>query len=183
MENQKNLNLTDFPNTTINDYREAYEDVMFEHYDMDGRYFDDFMCEHEDELANYVMNDGSINLVPAVLKFHGNKHRTSITWNDITNKQINKIAGKKLSKSMRIKELSNEWRLVRDVKIELMELSIDYQNEIKECDDSIFETFFEGKVDSYNHCIRLLTQLEDKLRVETIPDGLRQLNEWGEQSI
>jgi hypothetical protein len=93
------------------------------------------------------------------------------------------MAGKKLSKSMRIKELSNEWRLVRDVKIELMKLSINYQNQIKECDDSIFETFFEGKVDAYDHCIRLLTQLEDKLRVETIPDGLRQLNEWGEQSI
>ena len=55
--------------------------------------------------------------------------------------------------------------------------------QIKECDDSIFETFFEGKVDAYDHCVKLLTQLEDKLRVETIPDGLRQLNEWGEQSI
>ena len=71
-----NLNLTDFPNTTINDYREAYEDVMFEYYDMDGKYFDDFMSEHEDELANFIMNDGSINLVPAVLKFHGNEDLT-----------------------------------------------------------------------------------------------------------
>ena len=76
-------NLTDFPNTTINDYRQAYEDVMFEYYDMDGKYFDDFMSEHEESLANYVMNDGRINLVPAVLKFHGNKNRTSITWNDL----------------------------------------------------------------------------------------------------
>ena len=104
-------NLTDFPNTTINDYREAYEDVMFEHYDMDGRYFDDFMCEHEDELANYVMNDGSINLVPAVLKFHGNKHRTSITWNDITNKQINKMENK--TKKYTYKDLARD--LMHDI--------------------------------------------------------------------
>ena len=93
------------------------------------------------------------------------------------------MAGKKLSKSMRIKELSNEWKLVRNLKKEIIRLSIDYENQIKECDDSIFETFFEGKVDAYDHCVKLLTQLEDKLRVETIPDGLRQLNEWGEQSI
>ena len=79
-------NLTDFPNTTINDFREAYEDAMFDYYDMDGRYFDDFMCEYEESLANYVMNDGRINLVPAVLEFHGKKHRTCITVGDFLEK-------------------------------------------------------------------------------------------------
>ena len=71
-------NLTDFDNTTINDFKEVYEDIMFEYYDMDGRYFDDFMCEHEDELANFVLSDGSISMIAAVLKFHGNKNRYNL---------------------------------------------------------------------------------------------------------
>ncbi len=74
------------------------------------------------------------------------------------------MAGKKLSKSMRIKELSNEWKLVRNLKIEIMRLSIECENMIEDYSGDSYKAFLDGRVDSYRHCFRLLTQLEDKLR-------------------
>ena len=67
------------------------------------------------------------------------------------------------NQSMRIKEVSNQWKLVRDVKKTILDLAIDYENQIEASDSSSFRTFLDGKVAAYNNCLKLLADIEDKL--------------------
>ena len=69
------------------------------------------------------------------------------------------------NQSMRINELSNEWKLVRDVKKKILNL-------FEDCDNSSFKDFFDGKINAYNHCVRLLSKLEDEIeRLERIKNN------------
>jgi hypothetical protein len=67
------------------------------------------------------------------------------------------------NQSMIINEVSNQRKLVRDVMKTIVNLSIETENAIEASDSISFRSFLDGKVAAYNHCVKMLANIEDKL--------------------